>query len=176
MIYNTQTFYNSTLAILAGMGAAVLSFVLLPPPSPAFRASRLVALTLRDLRRLAAGRLQADDRDWEGRVYARLSALPLQVEPVQLAQIVTALSVGTEIIRLRRVAGRLDLNRDIDGAFDTLAEGRSTATIERLAAIEQRLGARTAGGSAALRARGSLRSISESLAQHAAYFDSRPPR
>ena len=53
MIYDTQQFYNAALATVAGLGVASLSFRLLPPLSPAFRTRRLLALTRRDLRRLA---------------------------------------------------------------------------------------------------------------------------
>ncbi len=52
MSYDPQQFYNGALAIVGGLGAAALSFRLLPPLSPAFRTRRLLALTLRDLRRL----------------------------------------------------------------------------------------------------------------------------
>jgi len=38
MSYDTQQFYNATLAIVAGLGAAALSFRLLPPLPPALRA------------------------------------------------------------------------------------------------------------------------------------------
>ena len=55
MIYDTQQFYNAALATVAGLGVASLSFRLLPPLSPAFRTRRLLALTRRDLRRLARG-------------------------------------------------------------------------------------------------------------------------
>ena len=37
MSYATQQFYNAALATVAGLGAAALSFRLLPPLSPAFR-------------------------------------------------------------------------------------------------------------------------------------------
>src|SRR5204863_9600637 len=63
MSYDTLQFYSSALAILAGAGTAALSFRLIPPLSPAFRTRRLLALTLRDLRRLALGRRF---HDWEG--------------------------------------------------------------------------------------------------------------
>jgi len=56
MTYDAEQFYNGALAIVTGLGAAAFSFRLLPPLSPAFRTRRLLALTLRDLRRLAAGR------------------------------------------------------------------------------------------------------------------------
>jgi uncharacterized membrane protein YccC len=114
MTYDTQQFYNNTLAVFSGMGAVMLALVLLPPLSPAVRARRLLALTLRDLRRLAAGRTSSMAGDWEGRAYHRLATLPEQVEPLQLARIVAAVSVGTEIIRLRHIARRLGLGADTD--------------------------------------------------------------
>ena len=46
MSYDTQQFYNAALATVIGLGAAALSFRLLPPLSPAFRTRRLLALTL----------------------------------------------------------------------------------------------------------------------------------
>ena len=53
MSYDTLQFYNNALAIVGGSAAGALSFHLLPPLSPEFRTRRLLALTLRDLRRLA---------------------------------------------------------------------------------------------------------------------------
>src|SRR6266851_3855069 len=99
MSYAPLQFYNGALAVLAGAGAAALSFRLLPPLSPAFRSARLLALTLRDLRRIAAGRTA---NDWEGHVRARLAVMPDEATPLQRAQLLAALSVGSEIIRLRR--------------------------------------------------------------------------
>ena len=55
MSYDTMQFYNAALAIVAGSGAAALSFRLMPPLSPAFRTRRLLGLTLRDLRHLTMG-------------------------------------------------------------------------------------------------------------------------
>ena len=56
MSYDTVQYYNRALAIVGGIGAAALSFRLLPPLSPAFRARRLMELTWRDLRRITTGR------------------------------------------------------------------------------------------------------------------------
>jgi uncharacterized membrane protein YccC len=175
MTYNTQQFYNTTLAIVGGMGAATLAMVLVPPLSPALRVRRLLALTLRDLRRLAAGRIALAIDDWEGRVYGRLTALPSAAEPLQLAWLVAALSVGTEIIQLRRIISRLELRPDIDAAFMALAQGDSAEATQRLARIDRRLAALPgtgAGAWLALRARGRILAISEALTQHPAYFDS----
>jgi len=70
MSYDTVQFYNSALAIVSGCGAAALFFRLLPPLSPAFRARRLLALTLHDLRRLARSASDRLAEGWENRVYS----------------------------------------------------------------------------------------------------------
>src|SRR5262245_9114205 len=72
MSFDTLQFYNTALAIIGGAAAGVLSFRLLPPLPPAFRARRLLALTLRDLRRLAARPTTRTPGDWEASMYGRL--------------------------------------------------------------------------------------------------------
>jgi len=175
MSYDTQQFYNAALAIVAGMGAAALAFRLLPPLSPALQTHRLLALTLRDLRRLTKSAISESSNEWENRAHSRLSALPPGAEPLQRAQLLTALSVGTEIIRLRRVARRLDLHPELEAALDAVARGDSSVAIERLARLDRILAALPSAKPAArvrLRARGSILAMSEALAQHSAYFDS----
>jgi uncharacterized membrane protein YccC len=175
MSYDAAQFYNASLAIVAGISAAALSFRLLPPLPQALRTRRLLALMLRDLRRLAAGRTHRMANDWESRIYGRLSALPEQAEPLQRAQILAALSVGTEIIRLRRLARRLDLHVELDATLDAVAQGHSVVAIERLGALDRMLAALPGpkpGGRSRLRMRGSILAMSDALAQHAAYFDS----
>jgi uncharacterized membrane protein YccC len=169
MRYDQQEFYNSALAIVAGASAGALSFRLLPPLSPAFRTRRLMALTLRDLRRLATGPIPRTPDDWEGRVYGRLSVLPDAAEPLQRSLLLAALSMGTDIIQLRRIARRLDLGSDLDAALDSVARGDCGIATARLARLDQALAALP--GAAALRARGLILAISEALTQHSAYFD-----
>ncbi len=174
MSYDTVQFYNSALAIVGGLGAAALSFRLLPPLSPAFRTRRLLALTLRDLRRLATGPIPRTPDDWEGRMYRRLEALPDQLESLQRARLVAALAVGTEIMQLRRIARRLGLSTDLDAALEAFARGDGTIATASLARLDQRLASRREaepGSFVALRARGSILAISEALIQHASYFD-----
>ena len=173
MSYDTQQFYNATSAIVAGAGAAALSFRLLPPLSPAFRARRLLALTLRDLRRLAVGPIPRTPDDWEGRMYGRLSVLPDAAEPLQRSQLVAALSVGNEIAQLRHIARQLDLGSGLDAALEALAQGNSAIATKRLALLDQALAAQL--GAAALRARGSILAMSEALTQHSGYFDAGAP-
>jgi uncharacterized membrane protein YccC len=167
--YDTVQFYNSALAIFVGCAVAPLSFRLLPPLSPALRTRRLLRLTLRDLRRLAMGRTQSD---WEGHVHCRFSVMPDAATPLQRAQLLAALSAGSEIIRLRQIA--LGLGAELDRAFAALAQGRSANAVARLGGVDAKLAARTGTGPRAqivLRARGSILALSEVLTQHAAYFD-----
>jgi uncharacterized membrane protein YccC len=178
MTYDTVQFYNTALAIVAGCGAGALSFRLLPALSPAFRTRRLLALTLRDLRRLATGPVPRASDDWEGLVYGRLAALPDDARPLQRAQLLTALFVGSEIIQLRRIAPRLGLGVHLAAAFAALARGNSATATARFALIDHRLDSRPGAEpdtSVALQARASILAISEALTQHATYFDAGGP-
>jgi uncharacterized membrane protein YccC len=179
MNYDTQQFYNSTLALVAGVGAGAFSFRLLPPLSPALRTRRLLALTLRDLRRFAAGVTSPTRDEWRGRVYDRLCVFPDAAEPLQRAQLLAALSVGTEIIQLRRIAHQLDLSGDLDAALAAVAQGNGALATARLTQLDRNLMSlpkTETGEPLALRARGSILAISEALTQHAAYFDAGAPR
>jgi uncharacterized membrane protein YccC len=175
MVYDTVQFYNGTIAILAGIGVALLSFRLLPPLSPAYRTRRLLALTLRDLRRLAAGRTQ---RDWDGHVGGRLVTMPDAATPLQRAQLLAARSVGSEIIRLRPIAHRLDHDAHLDPVLAAVAQGDTASATAHLARLEAALAGQAATGpdmQTRLRARGSILAMTEVLTQHAAYFEAREP-
>jgi uncharacterized membrane protein YccC len=177
MTYDTAQFCNAALAILAGVGAATLAFRLMPPPAPALRTRRLLAFALRDLRRLATTTRAA--QDWEDRAYGRLAALPGQAEPLQRVELVAALAVGREIIRLRRAARRLKTDSELDAALAALARGDSAAAGERLARLAARLAAlpgAAPGAQLRLRVRGSILAVMEALTQHAAYFDAEAAR
>ena len=169
MSYDTVQFYNAAVAIVAGVGAAAVSFRLMPPLSPAFRTRRLLELALRDLGRLATGPIPRTPDDWEGRMFGRIAALPDAAQPLQRSQLLAALSVGTEIIQLRRIARRLDLGLELDRALEAVVRGDSALATTRLAQLDEVLAARP--GVAALRARASILAMSEALTQHAAYFD-----
>jgi uncharacterized membrane protein YccC len=106
MTYDTTQFYNTALAIVVGCGVAPVAFSLIPPLSPALRARRLLARSLRDLRRGTIGPARWTPEDWEARMYGRLAVLPDQAEPIQRARLLATLSVGTEFIRLRALAPR----------------------------------------------------------------------
>jgi uncharacterized membrane protein YccC len=171
MTYNPEAFYNASSAIVFGAGCAALSFRLLPPLSPTFLTRRLLALTLRDLRRLAIGRSQTD---WQGHVFGRLSAMPDKGPQQQRALLVAALSVGSEIIHLQRNVRPLGLGLRLDAALEALAEGHTARAVTRLTQLDDGLAADTAdapGNAAILRARASILVLAEALTKHRAYFD-----
>jgi uncharacterized membrane protein YccC len=177
MTYNTLQFYNTALSIVVGGGVAALSYRLLPPLSPSFRTRRLLAFTLRDLRHLAIG-AQRVREDWEGRMYSRLAILPDAAEPVQRAQLVAALSVGTEIIHLRRTVPPLGFGAELDSALADFARPDIAAAKTRFAELDQRLASLPGSGLRtvlSLRARGRLLSIRDALIQHRDYFDAGAP-
>jgi uncharacterized membrane protein YccC len=178
MTYDPQQFYNFAMALVGGIGFAMLAMRLLPPMPPAMRARRLLALTLRDLRRLTRGKLPGSPATWNGRVYGRLSAIPNSVDTLQAARLAAALSVGNEIIRLRRVAARFALEAELEPAMAAIAGGDSFAAIREFYGFDQALAdvpAATPGARLRLRARAMVRSVADSLTQHASYFDARGP-
>ncbi|HEY1452780.1 MAG TPA: FUSC family protein [Roseiarcus sp.] len=180
MNYDASQFWNSTSAILAGIAFAAVAMRILPPLSPAIRTSRLLALTLADLRRLARrAPSRSQEEDWESRGVARLLAMPNEAEPIERAELVAAVSVGKEILRLRRVAPRFVPDAAVDAALQALAEGRSGEAIGRLKAIDRLIAALAGAGTASrilLRLRASILAISGQLAEFAPYFDDRPVR
>jgi len=106
-------------------------------------------------------------------MFGRFAALPDQAQPLQRSQLTATLSVGSEIIQLRHIVSRLDLETALDSALEALAQGESAIAVDRLALVDQVLAPRA--GSAVLRARGLILAISASLTQHAACFDAGAP-
>ena len=106
-------------------------------------------------------------------MYSRLCVLPDAGAPLQRAQLVTALSAGSAIIQLRRIARRLGLGPELDAALEAVARGDSAMATTRLGQLDGALAARP--DAAALRVRGSILVISEGLIQHASYFGAGAP-
>jgi uncharacterized membrane protein YccC len=169
MSYDPQQYYNLAMGVVVGAGAAAFSFRLLPPLSPAYRARRLLALALRDLRRLATGPLPDTPQEWQQRMLARMAALPDQAQPVQRSWQVATLSVGTKIIQLRHLCHGFGPSPDLWTALEAVSRGDGALATAKLNAIDAALSSRT--DDAALRARGLILAISDALTQHAAYFD-----
>ena len=101
--------------------------------------------------------------------------MPEQAEPLQRAQLLAALSVGTETIRLRRLARRFHVEIELNSALEVVALGESVVAVERFGRLDRILAAVPSTRPEErlrLRARGSVLAVSEALACHAAYFDS----
>jgi uncharacterized membrane protein YccC len=179
MSYDPGQFYNAAAAIVAGCGIGALLFRLVPPLAPALRTRRLLSLTLRDLRRAVIAGVPPRPDDWANRVYGRLSVLPDTAEPLQRAQLMAALTVGTEAILLRHGCARFGPDRDLEAALAALARGKGATAITDLRRLDRRLASPSdddAGATEQLRARAHVLAISQALAQHAVYFDMNPPR
>jgi uncharacterized membrane protein YccC len=175
--FDASQFWNTASGILVGIAVGALAMRIVPPPSPAIRTSRLLALTLADLRRLATGALsRRREDDWESRNVARFLAMPDQAEPVERAMLVAAMAVGNQIVRLRRAAPRFVPGADVDAALQALAEGRSGEAIGRLKDIDRQLAAlppSMPGSRAVLGLRAGLLVVCGQLASYAPYYDER---
>jgi uncharacterized membrane protein YccC len=173
MSYDTTQFYNTALAIIVGCSVAPVALRLMPPLSPALRAKRLLALSLRDLRRVAIRPKPWTPESWEVRMFGRFAALPDQAEPIQRARLLAALSVGNQLIQLRGVASRLGVAEELNAALQSLAVGRGVIAVSRLQEIDRQL---TSGSDddeeiVRVRARARLLIVAKTLVEHAPYFD-----
>jgi uncharacterized membrane protein YccC len=104
--YDYAGFLNGAIAIVGGACFGAAGYRWLPAPTPAWRIRRAIAATRRDLRRLLAGRLRVDERGWARLLYVRLVQMPPQATLPQHAQVLAALSVGTEVLRSRALQRR----------------------------------------------------------------------
>ena len=170
MVYDLARFLNTATALIAGVGIAMIGIRLVPPLSINTRIRRLTALTLRDLRRLAAHPAGRSVSGWENRVYGRLAAVPALAATVDGARLVAALATGSELIRLYRSCARLGQQATAQAAFTSLAEGDVAATLAALARLDELVRQTTGEAGLMLRARGNVAAITETLMQHDAYF------
>jgi hypothetical protein len=109
-------------------------------------------------------------------VYSRLSALPASVDILQGARLAAALSMGSGIIRLRRIARRFGLGAELREAMAAIATGDSAAGIRELDSFDRAvadLPPTLPGARLRLRARGTILSIVDVLSEHASYFDAK---
>jgi uncharacterized membrane protein YccC len=171
--YDTVSYFNSALAILTGCGFGIVMLMLFPPFSSPTQSQRLVDLSIRDLRRLAAGRRCWTSNRWQRRIYARLTSMPEDAEPIQRSQLVSMLSVGMQIIRLQSLSRHHRIEVELSGVLASLVGGNLPALHKALRNADQEIssvpGARP-GALARLRARSALLVIEEAVNQHEEYF------
>ena len=173
MTYDTVSFYNSALALVAGAGIAALSFLLLPPLSPGLRTRRLLTFTLRDLRQIAAGGRPRNSEEWKRKIYARLIALPESAEPVRRAELSATVAVTMELIRLRRATAGLPVEPYGQQALATVAEGGCEGAKEAFGRLDLAL-AGAPDGVQVRRARASIVVVTELLRRHSSYLCGAP--
>ena len=95
---------------------------------------------------------------------------------MQAARLAAALSVGSEVIRLRRIAQRFGVGAELKPVMTAIADGDSFGAIRALDRFDRALADLPAvqpGGRLRLRLRGTIRSVADSLTRHASYFDAK---
>ena len=174
MTYDVVAYMNTALGLLAGCAAGGFALLLIPHLPLGIQSQRLVDLTIRDLRRLAAGKRSWTLREWQNRIYARLIAMPEAAEPVQRSFLVATLSVGIQVIRLSHLARHGQISARLAGMRESLAHG-DLATLRRaldnlgddLAAIPDSV----PGARGRLRARSALLAIEDAVNRHSGFFE-----
>ncbi|MFG1262159.1 FUSC family protein [Xanthobacter aminoxidans] len=121
--YDASTFFNIALTIILGNIIGTLFFII-PGLSPEVRARRLLALSIRDLRRLAGRPQTPDATRWTALMTRRVEDLPPQATDEQAGSLLTLFVLGRALILLRKTpAGEVE-RRLISDASAALAEGR----------------------------------------------------
>jgi uncharacterized membrane protein YccC len=171
--YDGDRLLNATLTIGVGMIAAAIFLRLLPPLSPVRRTRRLLALTLRDLRRLATGRRRLENRAWTSIVSQRLGAMPEQATLEQEAELLAGLSVGEASIALLEARPHVPGGDALDHAFASLARANVVEAREWLARFcAHQSEGDTATAQRGMRAAVEAALIADALTQHADFFAS----
>jgi uncharacterized membrane protein YccC len=172
-IYDGTRFLNTALAISAGTVAAATFLRLLPPLPPARRIQRLLALTLRDLRRLVTLHPRFGTGTWIGLVSQRLAAMPQQATLDQEAQLLAGLSVGEASIALLEARPHLPGGDALDHAFACLAEANVAGTHDWLMRFcAEQPGGATAEAQHGMHAAVQATLIADALNRHAGFFAS----
>ncbi len=68
-------------------------------------------------------------------MFSRLFAIPNSVDTLQGARLAAVLSIGIDIIRLRRIAHRFAVSAKLNAAMAAIAAGDSRAAIRELAPL-----------------------------------------
>lgn len=174
--YDTLAYLNNTLGLLGGCGFGVLALVLIPPVSSRLRSQRLRDLTIRDLRRLAMGRRKWTLSKWQRRIYTRLTAMPDDAEPVLRSYLVSTLSVGLQLIRLRRLSRHGRIGVELSDVQTSVAAG----DLAKLHAVIKRVDGELAaipdtqpGAPGRMRVRAALLAIVEAVDRQREYYEDR---
>lgn len=161
--YDAAGYLNLALAVIAGTVTGTLFFVAMPVMDPQARARRLLALSLRDFRRLAGGPLPAGPARWTVLMARRLEALPAQAPAEDAAALMALLALGRAIIDLAQGLPGGEARSRLATALAPLAAGRVAAARAAFAALE----APSAGAPANPHLRARITVIREAIDAHA---------
>jgi uncharacterized membrane protein YccC len=176
MTFDVAAYMNTALGLLAGCAAGGLALLLIPHLPLRIRSQRLVDLSIRDLRRLAAGKRTWTLREWQDRIYARVIDMPEAAETVQRSLLVTTLSVGIQVIRLSRLTRHGQTSARLTAMRESLARGDLTMLRRALDDLDDDMAAvpdNDPGARWRLRARSALLAIEDAVNRHSGYFESR---
>ncbi len=172
--FDPGSFYNTALAIVGGSVAGAVVLRAFPPVPKAIRAQRLLALTLRELRRLARnpGSLKPDQ--WRSRIFGRLTALPPDAPPVDGSRLLAALTMGLQYMDLHEAAvatGReLPLVRQIGEALQRGAPGPACEHLKAFRAAVEQWPHALQDRTRRLRLQGAAHEMSDTLQSYASFF------
>ncbi len=164
--YDLASFLNGTLVTVSGVLVGLLGYRLVPPPGREMRMRRLLALSLRDVRRFAVRRSLRPQQAWLGLLAARIGALPEDADPADRSRLVAAFSAGAQILRLWQQSASIVHPERLTQALRALAAGRVETAIAGL----RQLAAAQAPDARGLRSRVELVLLSDVLTRHARYF------
>jgi uncharacterized membrane protein YccC len=176
MTFDTLSYVNTALGLLTGCVAGGLALLLIPHLPPRIQSQRLVDLSIRDVRRLAAGRKRWTLHEWQGRIYARMIAMPETAEPIQRSYLVTTLTVGIQLIRLGRIAAQGPIGAELWKMRESLAAGNIDTLRGVLGRLDEDMAAishSVPGARGRLRARAALLAIGDAVRSHREYFEGR---
>jgi hypothetical protein len=107
-------------------------------------------------------------------MYSRLAALPEKAAPACSTLLLSAMRVGSEVVRLRTLAPDLPIGQGLKAALANLAKGHNKAAIAEFDALDRELArvpVTAPSGQEALEARARILGIVETVSQHSDYFD-----
>ncbi len=176
MTFDVASYLNTALGLLTGCAAGGLALLLIPHLPLRIRSQRLVDLSIRDLRRLAAGKRNWTLREWQGRIYARIIEMPGAAAPVQRSYLVATLSVGIQVIRLSHLTRHGQISPKLAEMRENLAQGDLNMLRRTLDDLGDELAAVpdiVPGTRGRLRVRSALLAIEDAINRHSGYFESR---
>lgn len=171
MSYDAAAFFNIALTIITGNIIATLFFIIVPGLSPEVRARRLLALSARDLRRLAANSPARDGARWTAVMTRRVEDLPPRATDAQAAGLLSLFALGRALIVLHQTLANTAELGVLSRASAELAAGQPTRACIAFGHLERALAEQAASqpaeAAASLPARAQVRIITDTLQAHA---------